>query len=95
VAHLLASAPIPLVQPDLAALEVDGGVAHANAEDEGVRAVGDVDEQSSRWAMIANNHLTSVVATTTNFVDMILNCIIVDDGVKSNHNYEWDVTILK
>jgi hypothetical protein len=40
-------------------------------------------EQSSLWAMIANNHLTSVFATTTNFVDMVLNCIIVEDGVKS------------
>lgn len=40
-------------------------------------------EQSSRWAMIANNHLTSVLATTTNFVEMVLNCLVVEDGVKS------------
>ncbi|KFX96517.1 hypothetical protein O988_05265 [Pseudogymnoascus sp. VKM F-3808] len=40
-------------------------------------------EQSSRWTMIANDHLTSVLATTANFVDIILNWIIEEEDVKS------------
>ncbi|KFY75683.1 hypothetical protein V499_04357 [Pseudogymnoascus sp. VKM F-103] len=40
-------------------------------------------EQSSRWTMIGNDHLTSVLATTANFVDMVLNCIIEEEDVKS------------
>ncbi|OBT94340.1 hypothetical protein VE01_07761 [Pseudogymnoascus verrucosus] len=40
-------------------------------------------EQSSRWTMIGNDHLTSVLATTANFVDMVLNCIIEEEDVES------------
>lgn len=40
-------------------------------------------EQSSRWALIANSHLKSVLVTTANFVDMVLNNIVIEEDVKS------------
>lgn len=40
-------------------------------------------EQSSRWTLIASSYLTSVLATTDSFVDMVLNCIVVEEDVKS------------
>ncbi|KAL5349553.1 hypothetical protein ACLOAV_005848 [Pseudogymnoascus australis] len=40
-------------------------------------------EQSSRWTLTASAHLTSVLAATASFVDMVLNCIVVEEDVKS------------
>ncbi|KFY92768.1 hypothetical protein V500_04035 [Pseudogymnoascus sp. VKM F-4518 (FW-2643)] len=49
-------------------------------------------EQSSRWTMIANDHLTSVLATTANFVDMVLNWIIEEEDVKSRDEKRQPIT---
>ncbi|KFY02398.1 hypothetical protein V494_00073 [Pseudogymnoascus sp. VKM F-4513 (FW-928)] len=40
-------------------------------------------EQSSRWTLTASAHLTSVLAATASFVDMVLDCIVVEEDVKS------------
>jgi hypothetical protein len=40
-------------------------------------------EQSSPWTLIAKTHLESVLAITANFVDMVLDYIVIEEDVKS------------
>ncbi|OBT85154.1 hypothetical protein VE02_05638 [Pseudogymnoascus sp. 03VT05] len=53
-------------------------------------------EQSSRWTLIANSHLTSVLTTTAKFVDMVLNCIIAEEDVRSRiRKIIWSKFLIK